>query len=75
MLVNPDEAKLLFNQNDLEPLVPYPGAGKPWKCIHTVCGRVVEPTYSNVRNGHTGCKYCVGNFVDEDKARRVFIAS
>jgi hypothetical protein len=75
MLVNPDEAKLLFKQNDLEPLVSYPGARKPWKSRHTVCGREVEPTYSNVRNGHSGCKYCVGNIVDEDKARRIFIAS
>ena len=73
MLVNPDEAKAFFIRNNLEPLVPYPGAGKPWKSRHSKCGKEVEPTYSNVRNGHSGCKYCVGNIVDEEKARKVFI--
>jgi recombinational DNA repair protein (RecF pathway) len=74
MLVNPEEAKEFFIKNDLEPLVSYPGAGKPWKSRHTICGREVEPTYSNVRSGHSGCKFCIGNIVDEDKARKVFIA-
>ena len=75
LIVNPDEAESLFIVNDLQPLVPYPGAGKPWKSIHTVCGKEVSPSYSNIRNGHSGCKYCVGNIVDEEKARKVFIAS
>jgi len=75
MLVNPEEAELFFIANDLEPLVPYPGAGKPWKSIHKVCGREVTPTYSNIRTGHSGCKYCIGNIVDEEKARKVFIAN
>ena len=75
LIVNPDEAESLFITNDLQPLVPYPGAGKPWKSIHTICGKEVSPNYSNIRNGHSGCKYCVGNIVDEEKARKVFIAS
>jgi hypothetical protein len=74
-IVNPEEAKTLFLQNNLEPLVPYPGAGKPWKSRHIACGKEVEPTYSNVRSGHSGCKFCIGNIVDEEKARKVFIAS
>jgi recombinational DNA repair protein (RecF pathway) len=74
MLVNPEEAKAFFIKNNLEPLVPYPGAGNPWKSRHSQCGKEVEPTYSNVRSGHSGCKYCVGNIVDEDKARKIFIA-
>lgn len=74
-LVNPKEAEELFIQFNLLPLVPYPGAGRPWKSIHTVCGREVYPTYSNIRVGHSGCKYCIGNIVDEEKARKIFIAS
>lgn len=75
MIVDPEEAKHFFIQNNLQPQVPYPGAGKPWKSLHKVCGKEVSPTYSNVRSGHSGCKYCVGNIVDEEKARKVFIAS
>lgn len=73
-VVNPDEARDLFIKNNLEPLIPYPGAGKPWKSRHTECGKEVSPTYSNVKNGHSGCKFCIGNVADEDKARKVFIA-
>jgi recombinational DNA repair protein (RecF pathway) len=72
--VDPEEAKALFISNDLIPLVPYPGAGMPWQSTHTKCGREVTPTYSNVRSGHTGCKYCVGNIVDESKARALFLS-
>ena len=74
LIVDPIEAREFFEKNDLVPLVDYPGAGKPWKSIHQVCGREVSPSYSNIKSGHTGCKYCVGNIVDEEKARAFFIA-
>jgi hypothetical protein len=73
-IVDEEKAKILFLQNNLEPLVPYPGSNKPWKSRHIECGKEVEPTYSNVRNGHSGCRFCIGNFVDEEKARKIFIA-
>jgi recombinational DNA repair protein (RecF pathway) len=73
-IVNPTEAAAFFEANKLKPLVEYPGAGKPWRSIHTVCGKEVTPTYSNIRSGHTGCKFCVGNIADEEKARAYFIA-
>jgi hypothetical protein len=72
--VDMDEAVKLFLENDLDPLVEYPGSGVPWKSIHKICGREVSPTYSNVRQGHSGCKYCVGNIADENKARNLFIS-
>ncbi len=74
MVVDPDEAAAFFQANDLKPLESYPGAGNPWRAIHAICGKVVTPTYSNIRSGHTGCKYCVGNILDEEKARAYFIA-
>lgn len=74
MIVDPAAAATLFQKHNLKPLVEYPGAGKPWKSVHTVCGKEVSPTYSNIRNGHSGCKFCVGNFVDEEKAKKIFIA-
>lgn len=74
MYVDPKDAFELFIRNDLEPLEPYSGAGKPWRSIHKVCGKEVEPTYSNIRAGHSGCKYCIGNIVDEEKAKKLFIS-
>jgi hypothetical protein len=74
MVVTPEDAIALFVSNGLTPLEPYKGAGNKWKAIHVACGREVQPTYSNVRSGHSGCKYCVGNIVDEVKARSFFIS-
>jgi hypothetical protein len=72
--VDDSDAVVLFEKNDLQPLVPFPGAGKPWRAIHKLCGKEVTPTYSNVRSGHTGCKFCAGNILDEEKARSFFVS-
>jgi hypothetical protein len=45
----------------LEPLVPYPGALKPWKCRHIPCGKVVEPSLHSIQRGQGGCGHCAGN--------------
>jgi len=73
--VDEADAVALFERNELQPLVGFPGAGKPWLSIHTKCGREVTPTYSNVRMGHSGCKYYIGNILDEEKARTLFVAA
>lgn len=42
----------------LKPLEPYKNSTTPWKCLHLKCGKVVNPTFGNIRQGHTGCKPC-----------------
>jgi hypothetical protein len=54
--IHPDDATKLFRNAGFEPLEPFPGTEKQWKCTHT-CGREVSPTYSNVFAGG-GCKFC-----------------
>ena len=56
--VDPTEAKELFKENSLKPLIKYPGALTGWKSKCLKCNSIVYPTYSNVRTGHSGCKYC-----------------
>jgi hypothetical protein len=56
--VDPIEAKELFNKNLLKPLIKYPGAESGWKSKCLKCNSIVYPTYSNIRTGHNGCKYC-----------------
>ena len=56
--VDPTEAKELFNENSLKPLIKYPGAGAGWKSKCLKCNSIVYPTYSNVRTGHSGCTHC-----------------
>lgn len=57
-----------FSNKGLLPQVPFPGPLKPWKSIHTECGKVVTPQWSSVQQGGSGCKYCSGNFVDAKDA-------
>jgi hypothetical protein len=56
--VDPDEAFQFFVSQNLEPLVPYPGTGKPWKSVHTVCGEVIQPRYGHIKAGRIGCPVC-----------------
>ena len=54
----PEEAISFLRANKITPLVPFPGARKPWKSKCDVCGQQVSPPYSDIRQGHSGCKYC-----------------
>lgn len=48
----------VLKQAKLKPLDEYPGRDKPWKCIHTTCGREVKPSIASISNGRGGCRYC-----------------
>ena len=62
-----EEATAVMRAADLEPLVPYPGAKKPWKCKCLTCGRIVTPEWTNIDQGQGGCAYCGGYAVDEEE--------
>jgi hypothetical protein len=55
--VDPQEAVAAMRLAGLEPLEPYPGAVKPWRCRCVRCGREVHPRYGSIRKGH-GCRWC-----------------
>jgi hypothetical protein len=73
MVVNKSDARNLFLNVGLKPLIPYPGAGKPWPSIHKSCGNKVSPTYSHIREGGKGCIYCAGIApITEQEAIKLF---
>ena len=49
----------------LEPLEPYPGAGKPWRCQCRACGREVAPRLADIKRGQGSCVYCPGRRVSD----------
>lgn len=51
------DANKLLREANLIPLVPYPGAGKPWLSKCKACQREVSPRLAAVIRGG-GCKYC-----------------
>jgi len=57
--VDPDVAVAEMRAAGLEPLVPYPGASKPWLCRCKTCDNEVRPRLTTVSEGH-GCRYCGG---------------
>lgn len=58
------DAKKLMRLNDLEPLEPFPGAGKKWKCKCKVCKRIVTPRYTSIQSGQGGCRFCADWGID-----------
>ena len=60
-----------FKSKGLEPLERFKGPHKPWKSIHTVCGREISPRWANVQQGGSGCAYCSGNKVDIKDLNRI----
>lgn len=64
------DARILFLNNGLDPQIPYPGAGKPWKSRCNKCRQLVSPTYNSIKSG-TGCGVCAGKVVTEELALKV----
>lgn len=78
LAVDPAEAVEVMRARGLDPLGPYPGAKRPWRCRCLRCGRYVEPRYATVVKG-AGCRYC-GNertakalSLDAEQARQVML--
>lgn len=66
--VIPKEAVALFRLRGLNPLTPYPGGRKPWKCRCRICKKIVYPQYTSVATRDSGCIYCAGGKVDPKDA-------
>lgn len=52
------EASRIMFENGFEPLEPYPGNQKKWRCKCTTCGNEVKVLRNTVATNGTGCKYC-----------------
>ncbi len=68
VFVDAEDAILVMRQAKFEPLEPYPGSQKPWKCKCLRCGREVQPAYTSIQSGQKGCVYCGGKKVDPQEA-------
>jgi hypothetical protein len=71
--LDPKVAEKVMLKAGLKPLEPYPGSGKPWKCRCQKCKKIVEPSFSNLQQGHAGCAYCAKQKIDEMDATRLML--
>ena len=62
--VDPDEAFRLMLSSELTPLETYQRADKPWKCTCNKCKKLVTPTYTSIRIGQGGCRFCTNKGLD-----------
>jgi len=67
-VADPLEVAKAIEAVGLEPLEPYPGATKKWKCKCKKCGRLVAPKYNSIQQGKGGCAYCSRVAVDPQEA-------
>jgi hypothetical protein len=61
--VDASDAEQVMLDAGLQPLVPYPGARKKWRCQCMRCGNTVMPIMNNTRKG-VGCKHCATSGFD-----------
>jgi hypothetical protein len=71
--VDPESAFKLMVSAKLNPLVAYLGANTPWPCICEKCGKTVSPTYSAIRIGQGGCKYCTNKGLDYNSSAFLYL--
>lgn len=53
-----EEATAAMRAAGFEPLEPYGGTNKPWRCRCTHCGKESTPAHCNVRGGGATCRHC-----------------
>jgi len=74
--VDPIDAIKVMKLNGLNPIVKFPGANKPWKCVCQLCKKTVTPQYGKVATGEvTGCAYCSKKRIDEKDAIEIMVKS
>jgi hypothetical protein len=71
--IKPDVAAALMRTVGLEPLEPYPGSLRPWKCLCTKCQRTVHPCYSTIKQGWGGCRWCRDSGFKSGEAATVYL--
>ena len=57
-IANPSKIKQVMKNAKLEPLVPYSGGHKKWKCRCLKCGEITYPEFNSILKGQGGCYPC-----------------
>ncbi len=69
-MYTPSEAKRIAQKKKLQPLEPYRGSQKKWKCKCLNCGKTSSPEFAAIRDGKYGCLWCAKKIVDPGEARK-----
>jgi hypothetical protein len=72
MLEAKDATEIMFKAG-FEPLEPYKGANRKWKCQCLKCKKVTFPKYNTAIRG-SGCAFCAGKKVDPTDAKKIMVS-
>ena len=70
-----EQARIIAKKKNLEPLEPYSGNNKRWKCQCLKCGKISNPYFSAIRIGKYGCLWCAKKIVDPVEARKKMVSA
>lgn len=70
---DPIVARKVMIEAGVTPLAPFTKNRDRWKSRCNNCRRIVEPSYGNVRNGHSACRYCAKGGLTRDEAHRLLV--
>lgn len=73
--VSSEDAFLLMVEAGASPIEPYKDSKTPWMSQCLKCGERISPSYANVRQGHSACKYCSGKAITKEKAISIYLGS
>lgn len=71
--VDPNTAFEVMMGAGLTPLEVYARADKPWRCTCNKCQKVVTPTYTSIRLGQGGCRYCANKGLDYNESAYLYL--
>ena len=71
--VDSDSAFKMMLAAELTPLVPYSRADFKWECVCQKCGKYVTPTYTAIRVGQGGCRYCAEKGLDYNEPTFLYL--
>lgn len=69
--VDPSDAVATMRAHGYEPVEPYPGSLKRWRCRCTSCGRERYPSHAMVKSQGVRCAYCMRVLVDVEEAMSI----
>ena len=71
--VDPKTAFAAMVNANLTPLEVYVKARKPWRCICNTCKKLVTPSYTSIRIGQGGCRYCTNRGLDYNEPAYLYL--
>ena len=73
--IDSKDAEELMIKAGFQPKVIFESSRTPWKSVHIKCGKIVSPTYGDIKQGRRGCRHCSTRKLNPDYAISIMRAA